>query len=327
MFEMDYHIGLLGSKEKTLLLEVLKNLEEQNPKKYQAIKESMVSLNLSFEDVFLKLLRAQLKSFRDRNLRLDESDQIEYLWSCLDKNLPFAVEVEKKISIPSSYLYEPLNSKLFLLADKLPKVISLDKQAMSKLSSLKKSQLLLLSSYFRTFRSSMLLFAMGDDVHGYGLVRGMVELLARSYGLNETNVEDYLFYGSLNRDLQKARMKQPVSARLSYFMESKALTLSSSENYFLYGWYTVNHHPILSATDLIHHVFDEKLAEKYLEIYHFSSEFLHEDIEFVQYDFISLRNKMDKVFLQMLFQMDQKFHLSNLSEEIKRLMDSIQRVQ
>ena len=164
---------------------------------------------------------------------------------------------------------------------------------MDKLSEI---SLLLIHNIKRSMLSSLSLFALGDDVHGFALIRGIVEQFSRLILLDDTNIHKFVEYINLNKDLQEYKMKKSrnnntlIPYELKKFLEINNLSINSSEKVLLNGWCKNQaNRPVQTNIELVRLAFIGTNMEKFVDLYHFSSEFIHEDYLFVNYDYISMR--------------------------------------
>lgn len=144
---------------------------------------------------------------------------------------------------------------------------------------------------FRTLKSSMLLFTIGDDVHGIGLYRGFIEIFCK-IALIEKFKEDYVKYKKYNVYLQAHKLSnEPLPKEMVDDLGDKCM----NENFIAYGWVKdANGKRISSLTELTKIVLKD---ESYRNFLHLSGEFIHEDYVAVGYDYIILRkNYIDTYF-------------------------------
>ena len=139
-----------------------------------------------------------------------------------------------------------------------------------------------LINMFRTVKSSLVLFTIGDDVHAIALFRGYVEIASKIM-LADNFKEDYVAFKNYNNYLQNYKnYKKPLPQEMVDRLGKNA----TNENFIAYGWAkNKNGKRITTMTDLIKAAFGKNLEE----FIHYSSEFVHEDYVNVGYDFMYFR--------------------------------------
>ena len=146
-----------------------------------------------------------------------------------------------------------------------------------------------LINMFRTIKSSLVLFTIGDDVHAIALFRGYVEILSKIM-LSDKFKEDYVAFKNYNTYLQNYKNnKEPLPADMIERLGKNA----TNENYIAYGWAKNKKGKSISTmTDLIKEAFGKSMDE----FIHYSSEFVHEDYVNVGYNFIYLRKEYINIY-------------------------------
>lgn len=156
----------------------------------------------------------------------------------------------------------------------------------------------------RSVRAVLMLFSVGDAMHALALLRGYIEQVVRYAALSDGNIDTYRRYADYNAALQKWRAdenaKAPLPRDLSAFMREKRLTPSRAENYFLYGWYTVNGRPCTHLRRMAEAALPAEVSAPLLRLYHLTCEFVHEDYAGVPYDYPALRRRAQEFLLQSM---------------------------
>ena len=153
----------------------------------------------------------------------------------------------------------------------------------------------------RTLKSSMMLLAIGDDVHAIGLFRGMVEIFSK-IKLAPKYPSDYVKFKEYNLHLQINKTNgTPLPEQMVKDLGSKA----KDESYICYGWAKNSHGKrITTMIELVQQAYlDTADMRAFL---HLSSELIHEDYVGVGYDFLSLRKEV----------IDQYYHFTKAMFEI-----------
>lgn len=149
---------------------------------------------------------------------------------------------------------------------------------------------------FRAARSAMVLLSVGDDVHAVGLLRGMLEIMAR-LTLSARFPEEYVRFKHFNVHLQAQKFeKKPLPAEMTDYLADCAEYKSNSENFLAYGWARDPHgRRILTMRKFIREGLQNPNLDEWLQL---AGEFVHEDYSLVNYDYIGLCKKVtDLLFL------------------------------
>lgn len=148
---------------------------------------------------------------------------------------------------------------------------------------------------FRVLKSSMLLFAIGDDVHGIGLYRGFMEIWSKLV-LAEKFKEDYFKFKQYNLFLQVHKSTgEPLPQEMIDDIGKKN---STNENFLAYGWAkNKNGKRITTLTEFVN--FANNNDPKIKEFLHYSGEFIHEDYVGVGYDYLVLRKRFIDTYFEI----------------------------
>lgn len=161
---------------------------------------------------------------------------------------------------------------------------------------------------FRTLKSSLILFTIGDDIHAIALYRGFIEICSKVL-LAEQYKEDYVKYKQYNINLQMYKVdKTPLPQEMIDDLGDNC----KNENYLAYGWAKNKQGKrITTLTEFVNYAFDYN--PRVNEFLHYSSEFIHEDYVGVGYDYIALR----KGFIDAYFELSKM--LLNEFKDIKKI--------
>ena len=171
---------------------------------------------------------------------------------------------------------------------------------------------------FRTLKSSMILFTIGDDVHGIALYRGFMKICSKVM-LAERFKEVYFKFKQYNLYLQ---MYKTGGTPLPQEMIDDLGDNAKNENFIAYGWAkNKNGKRITTLTEFVNYAYNKD--PRVNEFLHFSGEFIHEDYVGVGYDYIALR----KEFIDAYFEISKTLLKECIGllkvGKIKRLYDCI----
>ena len=148
---------------------------------------------------------------------------------------------------------------------------------------------------FRVLKSSMLLFAIGDDVDGIGLYRGFMKIWSKLV-LAEKFKEDYFKFKQYNLFLQVHKSTgEPLPQEMIDDIGKKN---STNENFLAYGWAkNKNGKRITTLTEFVNFANNNDLKIK--EFLHYNGEFIHEDYVGVGYDYLVLRKRFIDTYFEI----------------------------
>jgi len=306
--DVNYHIENLQLEEK-YISQIKDTLFKKYPKLNNIINKTLKDKKVNFTkeglSAFLnKVILSTAKSIKDIHKDELTDDQFyKMLDKALIKNIPLIIENDAFFRSTRHYLYEPeIVYSLYILNSMFNATCKLNMQDIYKDVN---SEILLINNVIRTLRSSITLFSIGDDVHGYALFRGIIELLGR-VDLIKKFREDFVLFSKTNALLQYEKMDpKSIDKNQKRLIESFKSTYeinsnSQLEKFLLYGWIKNSKGKrITSATDMIKEAaFEEK--DNLLKVYHFASEFIHEDYFGVNYDYVNLRINSKYIISQIV---------------------------
>lgn len=242
-----------------------------------------------------KLIIANAKFLKDKyNETLQNTQFYKFVYKNIVNTLPYVLNLDKTIRFDRPFIYEPYNIIMINLLNEMQKRV--DEQINSFKNEYDICHILLANNIVRSIKSSIILFSIGDDAHGYSLYRGIIEQMAR-LNLAEQFKDEYVKSVKLNAILQMKKMGYDLANEDEIFLNDyikENKSNSSIENSILYGWAkNKNGKSIKTSTEFIETSFadlDPSTAQILSsKIYHFASEFVHEDYVGVPYDFIKMR--------------------------------------
>lgn len=153
-------------------------------------------------------------------------------------------------------------------------------------------------NFARAVRSSMLLFAVGDDVHGVCNYRGSIEILSKIV-LAERFQDEYVLFKNFNVHLQHKKLNNtPLPDEMTEYLEKCPEYKTNPENFLAYGWARdPKGNRITKMTSFIRNAIPDN-KDLFLWI-HLSSEFVHEDYVAVDYDYPLIRKELLHVYFIM----------------------------
>ena len=300
--EVNYHKGFETDAEHLEMIQFRTRLSNLFPGFYKREKEIIQNTYLqTSEDLLIKLSCKVLKAVCKQTIdlykdSLSDDDFYKMVESSYFYVLPLVIYNENKFLCKRYYYYEPIIASCFYLLHKSNEQVHKLLNSTKDMDKLSEISLLLIHNIKRSMLSSLSLFALGDDVHGFALIRGIVEQFSRLILLDDTNIHKFVEYINLNKDLQEYKMKKSrnnntlIPYELKKFLEINNLSINSSEKVLLNGWCKNQaNRPVQTNIELVRLAFIGTNMEKFVDLYHFSSEFIHEDYLFVNYDYISMR--------------------------------------
>lgn len=308
-FLVNYHIGEETTEEHKFFDVLLKKTHA----KYPSLKGNLdVSFNKEGKDyspkerkeityriaksVFRNIVVAQKPKDIDS---LDMQHILKKIKKELIETLPFYLDNDETFYSNRGFVTEPPVIYAYHIITSIQKEIN--KQDIKGIESEEdKLVIYTINNILRAIKSSLVLFAIGDDVHAMATTRGMIELFARLSLMNDENIKDALYFSHINSLLQvykadKSKTKT-MSPELKEFLDKNNLSKSTAEMFLLNGWAKDKKgKPIIQNTQLLKEAFKTNF-ENYNQLYHICSEFVHEDYALANYDFITLREEF-KIFL------------------------------
>lgn len=304
-FIVNYHIGKESQNEHAFFSDLLNKIHA----KYPSLREN---LDISFnkkgreyslnerEEATYRIAKSVFKNLIvEQNIKdinaLDMQHVLKTIKKELSESLPFYLDNNETFFSSRGYITEPSVIYSYHIITEIQKEIT---KKVSKGIETEEDKLVLLTfnNILRSIKSSLVLFAMGDDVHGMAITRGTIELIARFTLMDEENIKDAIYFSHINDLLQNYRATKTMSPELKEFLAKNKLTKSDAEMYLLNGWIKDKKgKPITNSTQLFQNAFKDDF-EKLNQLYHICSEFVHEDYALANYDFITLREEF-KLFL------------------------------
>lgn len=306
----NYHLNEL-TDELEWCRSIRKNLFEKYPRLRKFLNDSFQKHNEEYAkskqgELIDKLILANSKYIKDisseEDLRILKEERFhKLLKTSINVTLPYVFELEKNIRLDRPFLYEPPNILSMYLLNVMQERME-NQLNDGKYSDYEIYYLLLLNNIARSIKSSLILFSIGDDVHGYSLFRGIEEQLARAI-MAESDNDAFVRSVKLNSLLQYKKSNpnsnDPELKPLDDYIEEYHLNLNKAENHILYGWVKRNGKPLTTAKDFMDMAFKEINNKVFQDFHHMTSEFIHEDYIAVAYNYINLR-KQTRYFIQSL---------------------------
>ena len=123
------------------------------------------------------------------------------LYDSIVNVFPYLLENESFISMKRFYLYEPHIVMMLNICNTMQRLVD-SKFTFNEEEYIEKSLLLMCHNAVRAIKSSIMMFAIGDDVHGKALYRGIIELIARIYIL-PVQPDDFEKFNNVNMWVQE----------------------------------------------------------------------------------------------------------------------------
>lgn len=296
----NYHFNKLTSNELAWISTIKEKIFNQYSKLENIINSEVKKCKRNYtkfeiEEMLNKLIIANAKFLKDKyNETLQNTQFYKFVYKNIVNTLPYVLNLDKTIKFDRPFIYEPYNILMINLLNEMQKRV--DEQINSFKNEYDICHILLANNIVRSIKSSIILFSIGDDAHGYSLYRGIIEQMAR-LNLAEQFKDEYVKSVKLNAILQMKKMGYDLANEDEIFLKDyikENKSNSSIENSILYGWAkNKNGKSIKTSTEFIETSFadlDPSTAQILSsKIYHFASEFVHEDYVGVPYDFIKMR--------------------------------------
>lgn len=296
----NYHFNKLTSNELAWISTIKEKIFTQYPKLENIINSEIKKckrnyIKFEIEEMLNKLIIANAKFLKDKyNETLQNTQFYKFIYKNIVNTLPYVLNLDKTIRFDRPFIYEPYNILMINLLNEMQKRV--DEQINSFKNEYDICHILLANNIVRSIKSSIILFSIDDDAHGYSLYRGIIEQMAR-LNLAEQFKDEYVKLVKLNAILQMKKMGYDLANEDEIFLNDyikENKSNSSIENSILYGWAkNKNGKSIKTSTEFIETSFadlDPSTAQILSsKIYHFASEFVHEDYVGVPYDFIKMR--------------------------------------
>lgn len=297
--DLNYHISRLNRKEFDYIKRISSLLFSKYPDLKKTINKKIKDSKLLVSDEFIDaVLTAFLYSLRDNDFNQDKL--LKELKTDFNVFLPIILENAKEFSSSHYLIYEPKVATTFNICNYVTSKLSSEfDDNFKNIKTIEEENydfytLLDCTAFFRTIKSSLYLFSLGDDVHGIALYRGAIELLSTLL-LSKDFKEEYVKFKKYNVYLQHHKIDGfPIPKEMKKELGKNV----NNEDYIKYGWaLNKNGKRIKTLSEFI------KLAnadsDNISSFLHYSSEFVHEDYAGVQYDFIRLRREFVDIYVQL----------------------------
>jgi len=290
--DINYHAARLDKND----IKYIKSIIEKTIKKYpeldtyikKVFKDNDINLKeISDNEIVINIFAGFLHSLKD-NKEINNEEQLIKIVKGYTRNYLEPIFTNRKVFTTSHPVqYEPKVVSILYFSNYINRQFSEEfdkKMAKNPEFTFEAYFTCEFVNAFRTLKSSMILFTLGDDVHGIGLYRGFMEICSK-LRLAEQFKEDYVKYKQYNLYLQ---MFKNGGTPLPKEMLDDLGTNSKNENYIAYGWAkNKNGKRITTLTEFINYAYNnDPQVNQFL---HFSGEFIHEDYVGVGYDYIALR--------------------------------------
>ena len=289
--DINYHAARLDKNDIKYIKSIIDKTIKKYPELDQYIKKvfndnDIVLKKLSDNELLINIFAAFLHSLKDNDINNEE--RLIKIVKCYVRNYLEAIFANRKIFTSlHPVLYEPKVVSILAFSNYINREFSeeFDKKiANNPEITYDACYACEFINAFRTLKSSMLLFTIGDDVHGIALYRGFMEVCSKIM-LAEQFKEDYLKYKLYNSFLQMYKNdKTPLPKEMIEELGDKC----TNENYLAYGWAKNKQGKrITTLTELVNCAYNKD--PKINQFLHYSGEFIHEDYVGVGYDYIALR--------------------------------------
>ena len=293
--DLNYHIGKLNKEDIKYVISIIDKTISKYPDLYLYIKKvfefnGIILNDFHNNELLLDIFSAFIHSLKD-NDDIKNEDQLLKKIKGYIRNYLETIFSNRKYFIGSHQVqYEPKMVALLAFSNYINREFSiLFDECHDQYDEYEFYVYIELINMFRTIKSSLVLFTIGDDVHAIALFRGYVEILSKIM-LSDKFKEDYVAFKKYNTYLQNYKNnKEPLPADMIERLGKNA----TNENYIAYGWAKNKKGKSISTmTDLIKEAFGKSMDE----FIHYSSEFVHEDYVNVGYNFIYLRKEYINIY-------------------------------
>ena len=297
----NYHLARLDNKDKNYSLNILGKLIKKYPELGKYIKDVFKANNilikkLSDNELLINILSSFLHSLKDNNDITNEEQLLKVLKRYVRTFLEQIFYNKKQFISSHPVQYEPKVTCILSVSNFVNREVSekFDKDIdKSKSEEYEIYGAIEFINAFRTLKSSMLLFTIGDDVHAIALYRGFIEIYSKLMLIKDFK-ENYVKYKKYNAYLQSYKTTgTPLPQEIIDDLGDNV----KNENFIAYGWIkNKNGRRITTLTELTKLGFkDSKLAG----FLHQSGEFIHEDYVGVGYDYMALRKSYIDVYFNL----------------------------
>ena len=237
----NYHFNKLTSNELAWISTIKAKIFTQYPKLENIINSEIKKCKRNYtkfeiEEMLNKLIIANAKFLKDKyNETLQNTQFYKFVYKNIVNTLPYVLNLDKTIRFDRPFIYEPYNILMINLLNEMQKRV--DEQINSFKNEYDICHILLANNIVRSIKSSIILFSIGDDAHGYSLYRGIIEQMAR-LNLAEQFKDEYVKSVKLNAILQMKKMGYDLANEDEIFLNDyikENKSNSSIENSILYG--------------------------------------------------------------------------------------------
>lgn len=333
---INYHLNSFTKGEKKFVATVRSAVFNQYPKLNNLINDEIKKSKIEFtksqkDELINKLILANIKFIKDLyvdtlNTQLQDNKFFKIIYKNIARTIPYVLTLHNKLTLDRPFLYEPINVIVMNLLNSMQDIVgNISNFNMNKYQDI---AILISNNIVRNLKSSLLLYSIGDDVHGCALYRGIVEQLARLIH-SENFKEEFVKAIKINTLLQMKKSGTELEENdknvLDSYLKEHKLTEISAEKYLLYGWAKKsNGKSYTNAKDFINSV----MPDYYERYYHLTSEFVHEDYVGVGYDFVNMRINAQyhiMLFIVMIYHIEKELGIKFTSYE-KQLYNNIKRI-
>ena len=313
--EQNFHTNSLSENEllwgKTTYKRVLARYHQLN----QFIGETLQPLNLNkagTERLLTTVTLAFCHTMQNSKQPTTQEQMDKTLKAWLNSFLPFIVQNLLHCRYSHPIQFEPIATYCHYVANNYQKAI-IDLLDSAKIAALSEFELFLLLEFINLFRaisSSIMLFFIGDDVHGISLYRGVLEIFSKLAIAPEFR-EEYVLFKNFNIHLQiKKHSGEPLPLEMIEYLKNEPLYHKNPESFLAYGWAKDHQgNRILSMKQLISS-FITASPQETNTLLQLASEFTHEDYVGIGYNYVALRKEMIDYYYILLrkFGEDEIFH-------------------
>lgn len=311
----NYHTNEITKEEWTYVKKTKQELFKTYSKlntfiQFEIKKKKYLLSKVELDYLIQKLILANLKYIKDiYSDKLCDKNQInKFVYKNMIKTFPYALDLNNQINMNRPYLYEPVNLITISLLYRMQAKVDKNIQNIKDLFHI--YVMLLINNLVRSIKSSLIMFSIGDDIHGYSLFRGIIEQLAMIVNAYR-NKDDFTEATTINRLLFSidggAELDEEAKITLQKFKDKYKCKDSNIEKIVRYGWCKTSKKPIQNSSDFIKSAFGS-INDSFLNLYKVTSKLIHEDCIATPYDYVNMRIGSKDV---LMFLTDLAFKLLN----------------
>lgn len=313
--DIKYHSANLDKNDISYIKSIISKIIKKYPDLDKYIKKvfkdnDIVLKKISDNRLVIGIFAAFLHSLKD-NKDIKNEEQLMRIVKGYVRNYLEIIFLNRRLFVASHPVqYEPKVISILAFSNYINREFSIELDN----EFLKNSEITFDTYYywefinaFRALKSSIVLFTIGDDVHGIALYRGFMEIVSKVMLATEFK-EDYFKYKEYNKYLQAFKNEgKPLPKDMIEDLGENC----KNENFIAYGWAKNKKGKRISTlSEFVNYANDND--PKVSEFLHYSGEFVHEDYVGVGYDYISLR----KGFIDAYFEIS-KMLLNELDDNKK----------